>query len=254
MALTVVPQTQQRAQSWSFLRGQTWHERVVPGIWVGLIVLAIVMTTRQPVVIEVVAVLAATAMYLEAVNLLRKMGSSPAMRWEKPSWPIPVVAQIVAIAALPFTLIPLVSKGGPKAVVLLIGCTFIADITAYYVGRSLKHQWFGERHFFHDVSPNKCLEGWVAGLIVALIVGVTLKLSVGLPISLWVVLPLTLVATILGFTGDLMESWFKRSTKAKDTSRLLRGHGGILDRCDDLLYVSPLLYLVWVALLPHHWV
>lgn len=248
MAVNAMPQTRQRAQVWSFLGGETWRERVVPGIWIGLVVLAAILTTHQSLVIKVIAVLAAAIMLVEAINLLRKMGSS----WEKRSWPVPVIAQLIAIGMLPFTLIPLTLNGGPKAVILLVSCTFIADITAFYVGRSLKSRWFGERHFLHDVSPNKCLEGWVAGLAASLVAVIIVKLSVGLPLRFAVLLPLAFVATIIGYGGDLMESWFKRSTKADDTSKLLRGHGGILDRCDDLLYVSPSLCLAWIVLIPQH--
>jgi phosphatidate cytidylyltransferase len=124
----------------------------------------------------------------------------------------------------------------------LVGLTFVlvwaTDIFAYYVGR-----WKGRRALAPSISPNKTWEGTLGGLAAALLVAVGMKLTV-LSLIPWPhVVGLALIGGGLSQVGDLMESQLKRSTGADDSSELLPGHGGILDRFDAMLVAAPLIYL-----------
>lgn len=119
--------------------------------------------------------------------------------------------------------------------------TWICDTAAYFVGRA-----WGKHRFYPQISPKKTLEGAIAGLVVG-IVGVMLlsKLLVGLGFGWGAILGLALV---LGATyGDLAESVIKRQVGVKDSSQLIPGHGGMLDRADSLMFVFPIVYYLTLA-------
>ena len=117
---------------------------------------------------------------------------------------------------------------------------WITDSGAYLIGRKL-----GKHKLAPHVSPNKTWEGSIGGSLVSVIVvGLYLafspvKFAYGLPIMLL----LTVVLSVGGQIGDLIESAFKRHYGVKDSGKILPGHGGILDRFDSLLFVLPLMHL-----------
>jgi phosphatidate cytidylyltransferase len=126
-----------------------------------------------------------------------------------------------------------------RGVLLLLLATIVAsDTTQYYVGRLA-----GKRPLAPAISPKKTREGAiggvVAGAVVALVLGVW-----WLP---WVapVTRLLLGATVAtsGIVGDLFESLLKRSADVKDSSTLIPGHGGVLDRIDSWLFAGPVYYV-----------
>ncbi len=129
-------------------------------------------------------------------------------------------------------------------------CMFISiwlcDTAAYFVGRAI-----GRHKLFERVSPKKTWEGAIAGLIAAIagFIGISAWLLPTLPVVHAVVLG-AIVGT-LGQAGDLAESLLKRDAGIKDSSAILAGHGGVLDRFDSILMVSPLAYwyILIVALL-----
>lgn len=110
------------------------------------------------------------------------------------------------------------------------------DSGAYFIGRA-----FGKRKLWPAISPNKTVEGFVGGICCALIVGVLFALFSNIDSSLIALIIISLVLSVFGQIGDLVESAFKRHYNVKDSGNLLPGHGGILDRFDSLLYVWPLL-------------
>ena len=123
-------------------------------------------------------------------------------------------------------------------VVLVFLLVWATDIFAYYVGRAV-----GKRRLAPSISPNKTWEGTLGGLGAALVVATGLKLTVlsGLP---WGHMgALALIGGGVSQVGDLMESQLKRSTGADDSSSLLPGHGGVLDRFDAMMVAAPLIYL-----------
>jgi phosphatidate cytidylyltransferase len=119
-----------------------------------------------------------------------------------------------------------------------------ADIAAFFVGRSI-----GRTHFAPWVSPNKTVEGLVAGTIVAIAVGAGLNYFA--PFELTSGLAIGAAAAILTPLGDLAMSAAKRALHLKDMGSVLPGHGGFLDRIDGLLFTIPAAWaiLLWAGLL-----
>ena len=120
---------------------------------------------------------------------------------------------------------------------------FFSDTVAYFCGRA-----FGKHKLYPAVSPAKSWEGAAGGVLGSCIatVGVgSLWLLPDLPIAH--AIPLGIVGSVAGQTGDLVESMLKRTFGVKDSSKILPGHGGLLDRIDALLFVAPVVYY-YVAL------
>ena len=117
--------------------------------------------------------------------------------------------------------------------------TWICDSAAMFAGQRL-----GGRKLWPSVSPGKTWSGSTAGLVAALLVAPLYQRLVLQPAGLDVpLLPLLVVAAlvgVLGQLGDLVESLFKREVGVKDSSSLIPGHGGVLDRLDSLYVVVPL--------------
>jgi phosphatidate cytidylyltransferase len=133
--------------------------------------------------------------------------------------------------------------GGRGAVVLLVATVAISDTAQYYSGRT-----FGRHKLAPRLSPKKTVEGAVGGFVVAPIflyfVGPYL-VPVATPLA---IAPLGLALVACGIAGDLFESMMKRAADLKDSSALIPGHGGVLDRIDALLFATPpfYMYLRWV--------
>jgi len=120
-------------------------------------------------------------------------------------------------------------------VALALLSTWITDSGAYFVGR----RW-GRRKLAPRLSPKKTWEGAIGGWIVGVALTPLVAWAFGLP-PLHGLIVGALVATVAPF-GDLAESMFKRQVSAKDSSNLIPGHGGMLDRIDSLLFVVPIVY------------
>lgn len=133
---------------------------------------------------------------------------------------------------------------GPQYVVMTLTFAWLADTGGYFFGRFL-----GKTKLYEAVSPKKTRAGFVGALVGAAL-GATIASLWYLPqIPIAHSVPLAVVAGALGQLGDLVESLLKRSTGIKDSGFIVPGHGGILDRIDALLIVSPLVYLytVWAG-------
>ncbi|MEI5906206.1 phosphatidate cytidylyltransferase [Bacillus spongiae] len=129
--------------------------------------------------------------------------------------------------------------GGVEYVFYALITVWATDSGAYIIGRSM-----GKRKLWPEISPKKTIEGFVGGVVCALLVGLLFWLF-GSDISnlpLLKVLIVTVVLSFFGQIGDLVESALKRHYDVKDSGQLLPGHGGILDRFDSLLFVIPLLH------------
>lgn len=125
--------------------------------------------------------------------------------------------------------------------------TWIADTAAYTGGRAL-----GRRKLAPSISPNKTVEGGVAGLLAGLVATVA-YVWIALPglfgeLGPWRLLMLGTGLALAAILGDLAESALKRECGVKDSSALLPGHGGLLDRMDSLLWTIPVAYLFLAAL------
>lgn len=130
---------------------------------------------------------------------------------------------------------------GFSYVVLLFVCIWAADIMAYFGGSRFGGMFF-KRKLFERLSPHKTWEGFIAGCAGSVFGSAAVAyIDPGLGIDFALVTGL-----FIGFLsplGDLVESMFKRDAEIKDSSSLIPGHGGILDRFDTVMFISPLLYL-----------
>jgi phosphatidate cytidylyltransferase len=127
---------------------------------------------------------------------------------------------------------------GAGWVALAIAVTFGNDSGAYFTGRA-----FGRHKLAPAISPGKTVEGALGGLVASLVVTLIAR-SLFLPeLSLRDCVMIGVPAAIVGPVGDLVESLLKRAAGAKDSGRLLPGHGGILDRIDALLFVGAYVFL-----------
>ncbi len=138
---------------------------------------------------------------------------------------------------------PLAFLGGERAWVLILLLTVWSfDTAAYGVGRR-----FGSRHFIPTISPGKTVEGVVGGTVAAVVVCTLLVVAVGRPAIAGFFLGLAIAASAQ--VGDLAESMLKRAAGAKESGRLIPGHGGLLDRIDSFLFAAPVAFLYVVAFL-----
>ncbi|MBI5476517.1 MAG: phosphatidate cytidylyltransferase [Ignavibacteriales bacterium] len=135
------------------------------------------------------------------------------------------------------TIAATVYKWGGYTIITILSSIWICDSSAYYFGRA-----FGKHKLFPRISPNKSWEGAIAGFIFALLPPIAAKYFVLDFLSLNDAIIIGLIVGVFGQFGDLVESAIKRDAGVKDSSSLLPGHGGVLDRFDSLLFVSPLVY------------
>lgn len=127
-------------------------------------------------------------------------------------------------------------------VVLLALCiVWATDIGAYMIGKAI-----GKHKLAPSVSPNKTIEGSIGGVVCAVLVTCFFmwRYSSIFPYHLIPMILLTIFFSIAGQLGDLVESAYKRHYGVKDSGNILPGHGGILDRFDNLLFVFPIMHLV----------
>ncbi|TGK10053.1 phosphatidate cytidylyltransferase [Leptospira fletcheri] len=121
--------------------------------------------------------------------------------------------------------------------------TFLTDVGGYFGGR-----WFGRNPAGLAISPKKTWEGYASGIVVAagsvFLLNFLWEKNTGNspPIGGAEVLLVSLILSVVGVVGDLLESAMKRDAKVKDSGNLIPGHGGVLDRADALLLTVPMLY------------
>ena len=131
--------------------------------------------------------------------------------------------------------------GGLWLLLAVVVMVWAADIGAYFAGKT-----FGKHKLLPRVSPGKTLEGLLGGLLLAEVLAVIAMIYLGWSgRSLVFGLVGTLVVVLFSVVGDLTESLFKREQGLKDSSNLLPGHGGIMDRIDSLTAAIPLFALGW---------
>lgn len=126
---------------------------------------------------------------------------------------------------------------GGRILLMVFVTIWMCDTAAYFVGSTL-----GKRKLFPRVSPKKTWEGTIAGFVTAVGFGVMIQQFVIPEIRTIDAVMLGMIIGIFGQTSDLIESLFKRDAGVKDSSNLLPGHGGMLDRFDSQLLVAPIAY------------
>ncbi|QTD42296.1 phosphatidate cytidylyltransferase [Sporosarcina sp. Te-1] len=128
---------------------------------------------------------------------------------------------------------------GLEYVIYALLVIWSTDSGAYFTGRKI-----GKRKLWPEISPNKTVEGFVGGIVCAIVFACVLQAIQPITTSYLSLILITIVASIVGQLGDLVESALKRHYKVKDSGKILPGHGGILDRFDSLLFVLPLLHFL----------
>jgi len=161
------------------------------------------------------------------------------------------MAALMIMHAMPISAIGGTTAFGVNGAALVLA-TFVsvwmADSAAYFVGLA-----FGKHKLFPRVSPKKSWEGAIGGGLgaIAAFAGVSAWLMPEYP------LPLAIIAGVLvgvaGPIGDLMESLLKRDAAIKDSSTVIPGHGGVLDRFDSMLLVAPLMLAYMLVSIPFVW-
>ena len=142
------------------------------------------------------------------------------------------------LLAIRHTQYPVRSWTGAWLVFFPLVVTWVCDTAAMFGGRAL-----GGPKLAPTVSPGKTWSGSTAGLIggilIAPVFGALIFPRVGLEIPLWQLAAIAATLSVIGQIGDLAESLFKREAGVKDSSHLIPGHGGVLDRFDSLYFVIP---------------
>lgn len=155
------------------------------------------------------------------------------------SWPLSVFAPFALFGAWYGAVAAF--EQGPVFLLSLLALVWVADIGAYFIGRR-----FGRRKLAPTISPGKSIEGAIGGCTLSV---VYVLISAAWPgtfgaalVARWGLLPAAVLAAVLAIIsvgGDLFESLLKRRAGRKDSSQLLPGHGGVLDRIDALIPVLP---------------
>ncbi|MGE5471477.1 MAG: phosphatidate cytidylyltransferase [Bacteroidota bacterium] len=133
---------------------------------------------------------------------------------------------------------------GPVVLLGIFALVWMADIAAYFSGKA-----FGKHKLAPAISPGKTWEGAIGAALGVLVYGLVIRLAAGLEtpaLPLWV---LGLVGiTAISIIGDLYESLLKRQAGIKDSSNVLPGHGGVLDRIDSLTSTLPVIAWLWLLM------
>ncbi len=122
---------------------------------------------------------------------------------------------------------------------LALLCTFGADTGAYFAGKLL-----GRHKLYPKISPGKTVEGAVGAVLSAIAAAFAVHAFFPTGFGALELSAAGLVIAVFGAIGDLCESMLKRSVGAKDSSRLIPGHGGVLDRFDALFFAAPAVYFL----------
>lgn len=128
-------------------------------------------------------------------------------------------------------------------ILFVFAVIWICDTAAYFVGAPL-----GKHKMSPIVSPNKSWEGFAAGMIFGTLTGWIFSFFALKDVPINHILIVAITMSLVGQLGDLVESVFKRRFGVKDSSNIIPGHGGVLDRFDSLLYAMPALYFLLVGL------
>ncbi len=130
----------------------------------------------------------------------------------------------------------------PKIVLGIFILAWTNDTFAYLVGKN-----FGKRKLMEKISPNKTVEGFIGGLLASVIASYFIFNYTYLHTKfIW--LTLALLVSVIGTSGDLIQSKFKRLAGVKDSGKIMPGHGGVYDRLDSIIYTSPFIYLFLIVI------
>ncbi len=129
---------------------------------------------------------------------------------------------------------------GSQFTLTMVISVWVCDSAAYFFGK----QW-GEKKLFERLSPNKTIMGFFGGIFGSfLTIFIMNKFNfINFNLNFFQILNFTMIIGIFGQMGDIAESMLKRDAGIKDSGKLLMGHGGFLDRCDSLIFTTPLTFI-----------
>jgi phosphatidate cytidylyltransferase len=187
-------------------------------------------------------VLVVTGHLLAAVIVLAMgtLGAASIALAELRTWVAGAIPYAGALAVAPIVLRS-DNEDGFLAVIFLFAIVWTTDIGAYIVGRAV-----GGPKLVPQVSPKKTWAGAIGGMIAAVVVAVAVAKVAALT-DLFAIAMLAVVLSVFAQGGDLFESFFKRRFGAKDSSHLIPGHGGLMDRLDGFVTASVVAALIGLA-------
>lgn len=196
--------------------------------------------TRLPVTAAAVVAVSTLA----AAIWLRPPGRKPTLAVALTVFGVLYAGQLSYLYGLRYHPYVIGAAAGAALVTLPLLITWATDIGAYVVGRTM-----GRSLLAPAISPKKTWAGAVGGLVLAVVVAVAYVSYVLRPVaSLSMTLSATVafgaIASIAAQVGDIAESLLKREAGVKDSSSIIPGHGGVLDRFDSMLFVLPVSYLL----------
>ncbi|MDR2508213.1 MAG: phosphatidate cytidylyltransferase [Candidatus Accumulibacter sp.] len=168
--------------------------------------------------------------------------------WMKRRWPLrkTVAGMATGMLLILPTWLALIQlkRLGAWFLLAIMAVVWLADIGGYFFGRLL-----GRHKLAPAISPGKTWEGVCGGVLAVVVYGFVLQAKFPESVTLQPMLLLfsLIFLALFSVVGDLFESMLKRQAGIKDSSRLLPGHGGVLDRIDSLTSVLPLVALIWLS-------
>jgi phosphatidate cytidylyltransferase len=166
----------------------------------------------------------------------------------KGSWWLPGGIFYAGLSGISLAVIRAEDQAGFVATLFIFAVVWATDILAYFVGRALKGPKLAPR-----ISPGKTWSGAIGGTVSGVIASSALTLGVFSRLSAWTV-AIAFLLSVASQVGDLFESFIKRRFGVKDSSHLIPGHGGVMDRVDGLVFAcfaAFLLTLVYTAATGH---
>jgi phosphatidate cytidylyltransferase len=143
---------------------------------------------------------------------------------------------------LTLSLLIYIRQYGPEWIIYTGATVWCSDSLAYYTGKN-----FGKRKLYPSVSPKKTVEGAFGSVAGGLTCSVLLSLIFIKKFATLEAVILGIIIGIIAIIGDLTESLFKRDSGVKDSSSLIPGHGGILDKLDGIIFATPIVYIFLIT-------
>lgn len=169
--------------------------------------------------------------------------------WLRARWPLRhgVAGLLAGVVVLFPTWLALVQLrvAGPGVLLAVLAVVWMADVAAYFSGKA-----FGRHKLAPSISPGKTWEGAIGAGVGVVLYGLAVRAGFAYePVAVQFWIPGLLAVTAISIVGDLFESMLKRQAGIKDSSNVLPGHGGVLDRIDSLTSTLPVVTLLWLLLL-----
>ncbi|MEE9904487.1 phosphatidate cytidylyltransferase [Chlorobium sp.] len=215
------------------------HKAAPPPLWLALFLTVLLQLNFYTGTVDTWELLLGVVLLLFVIELFRKDGS-PLLNLGS------VLTALLYVNLCFGALLQLRRHGhdgeGEALVLLMFVCVWAADISAYFGGSMLGGR-FIRRKLFERLSPSKTWEGYMAGLAGS-VAASAVCFQLMTQLSPAAVFFTGVLIGAVSPAGDLIESMFKRDAGVKDSSSLIPGHGGVLDRFDTIMFVSPIVYFL----------